>query len=65
VHLLDNKSILIEYLGTGGKLRPTCRADNSAVLVVSNVTVRMEAQCSIPPLKLQDLLRESITLSVN
>jgi hypothetical protein len=34
-------------------------ADNSAVLVVPNVEVRMEAQHSIRPLSLHDFLWES------
>jgi hypothetical protein len=44
-----------------GKARPASRADNSAVPVVPNVKARMEAQHSILPLGLQDLLRESFT----
>jgi hypothetical protein len=42
-------------------VRPTRRADNSAVLVVMNVKVRMKAQHSITPLSLHDLLWESFT----
>ena len=44
-------------------MRPARRADNSAVLVVPNVKVRMEARHSIPPLCLDDLLWESFTFS--
>jgi hypothetical protein len=45
------------------KARPTHRADNSAVQIAPNVKVRMEAQHSIPPLSLQDLLPESFTFT--
>lgn len=41
-----------------GEVRPARRAHNSAVLVVSNVKVRLEAAHSIPPLSLHDLLRK-------
>jgi hypothetical protein len=43
-------------------VRPERTADNSAVLVVLNVKVRMETQHYIPPLSRHDLLRESFTL---
>jgi hypothetical protein len=43
----------------GGKVRPARTADNSAVLVLSNTKVRMEAQRSIPFLSLRDLVRKS------
>jgi hypothetical protein len=39
------------------------RADNSAVQVVPNVKVKMEAQHSILPLSLHDLLWRSFTFS--
>jgi hypothetical protein len=42
-------------------VRPARRANNSAFLVVPNVKIRMEAQHSIPPLSLHDLLREMFT----
>jgi hypothetical protein len=45
-----------------GKVRPTSRRDRSAVLVIPNVNIRMEAQHSIPPLSLHDDLRDSFTL---
>jgi hypothetical protein len=41
-------------------VRPARRADNSAVIVVPNVKVKMEAQNSIPPLSLHDLLPEAL-----
>ena len=37
------------------------RADNSAILVMMNVKVRMEAQHSIPAVNLHDFLWESFT----
>jgi hypothetical protein len=40
------------------------RADNSAVLHVSNVKVSLEVQHSILPLSLHALLRENFTLSI-
>ena len=40
-------------------MRPARTADNFAIVVVLNVKVRMEAQHSIRPLGLHDLLRES------
>jgi hypothetical protein len=43
-------------------VQPARTADDSAVLVVPNVKVRMEAQHSFPPLSLRDLLWESFTL---
>ena len=43
------------------KVHPVHSADNSAILVVPNVKVRMEAQHSIPLLSLHDLLQESCT----
>jgi hypothetical protein len=39
------------------------RADNSAVLAVSNVKVTMEAQHSIPPVGLHGFLQESFTFT--
>ena len=39
-----------------GKVRPARTADNSAVLVVTNVKIRAEDQHSIHPLGLHDLL---------
>ena len=46
-------------------MRPVCTADNSAVLVVPNVSVRMEAQHSVSSPGLHDLLRGvSILLNV-
>ena len=41
----------------GGKVRLARTANSSAVLVVSNVKVRVEAQHSIRPLSLCDLFR--------
>jgi hypothetical protein len=43
-------------------VRPARVADSSAVLVVPNVKVRMEAQHYIPFLNLYDVLQESFTL---
>jgi hypothetical protein len=43
---------------------PVRRTDSSTVLVVPNVTVRMEAQYYIPALSLHDLLWESFTFKV-
>ena len=37
-------------------MRPALKADNSAILVVPNVKVRMEAQHSLPHLSLHDLI---------
>ena len=37
---------------------PARTADNSTVLVVPNVNVRMETQHSVPPVSLHDLLWE-------
>jgi hypothetical protein len=45
----------------GGKAWPVNRDDNSAVLVVPNVRVKMGAQHSILPLSLHDLLWDSFT----
>ena len=45
----------------GGKVRPARIADSSAVLVVPNVKVRLEAQHSIARLSRHDLLGESFT----
>jgi hypothetical protein len=42
-----------------GKLWPVHGADGSAVLIVPNVKVRMEAKHSMPPLSLHDFLWES------
>jgi hypothetical protein len=47
-----------------GKAWPARRAGNSAILVVLNVKVRMEAQHSIPRPSLHDLLWENITLYI-
>jgi hypothetical protein len=47
------------------KMWPKLRADNSAVLVVLNVRLRVEAQHSILPLSLHDLLRISFTVTIN
>jgi hypothetical protein len=44
-------------------MRPARAAGNYAVLVVPIVKVKMEAQHSIPPLSLHDLLRESFTFT--
>ena len=44
-----------------GKVWPARRADNSVVLVVLNVKVRMEAQLIIPTLNLHNLQEERIT----
>lgn len=44
------------------KMWPARRADNSAVLVVLNIRLSVEAQHSIPPLSLHDLLRVAIPL---
>ena len=44
-------------------MRPACTPDNSAVLVVPNVKVRMEAHHSTPPLSLNDLLGKAFTLT--
>ena len=46
------------------KMWPARRADNSAVLVVLNVRLRMEAQHCIPALSLHELLRERFTFGV-
>ena len=40
---------------------PARTADNSTVLVVPNVNVRMETQHSVPPVSLHDLLPETVT----
>ena len=37
-------------------MRPAHRAESSIVVVVPNVKERMEAQHSIPPVRLHDLL---------
>ena len=47
----------------GGKVRPALKIGNSAIHVVPNVKVRMEARQSILPLSLHDLLRESFTFT--
>jgi hypothetical protein len=41
-------------------VRPTPLPDNSAALVVPNITVRTEAQLSIFPLSLYDLITEKL-----
>jgi hypothetical protein len=46
-----------------GEVRPARTADNSAVLIVPNVKVRMEAQHSIPPLIILDLLSKTCSLA--
>ena len=51
--------------GPVGTVRPARRADNSVVLVVPNVRVRLEAQHSIPHLSLHDLLTGKHYLSLN
>lgn len=48
----------------GGKMRPECRADISALLFVLNCIVRMKAQHFIPPLNIHDLLEESLKLGI-
>jgi len=45
----------------GAKVRPASTAESSAVLVVTNIKIRTEAQHSIPLLSLQDLLQETCT----
>lgn len=42
---------------------PVRRADNSTVLVVANVNIRLEAQLSSLPLSLHGLLWESFTFT--
>ena len=42
-------------------MQPTGRADNSTILVVLNVKVKMEAQYSLPPHSFNNLLQESFT----
>ena len=44
-------------------MRPAGRADSSAVLLVLNIKVRMEALLSSSSLRLYDLLRESCKYS--
>jgi hypothetical protein len=44
----------------GGTVRPARRAHNSAVLVVPNVKVMMEAKRPIPPLNLHHLLQKAL-----
>ena len=48
VQFLVGSFLLSAFSSLGGKVRPECSADNSAVLVVPNVNVWMEAQHSIP-----------------
>ena len=48
-----------------GKVRSALKADSCAVLLVSNVKVRLEAQRSISLLNLKNLLRESFTFNQN
>ena len=48
-----------------GKVRPVREANNSAVLFVPNVKVRMEAEHSMLPLSLHHLLREIFLKYVN
>ena len=43
---------------------PASTADSSAVHVVSNIKIRMEAQHSIPLLSLQDLLQKTCTFKI-
>jgi predicted metal-dependent hydrolase len=45
-------------------VRPGRKADNSTVQVVPNVKVRLEAQHSILPLSLNDLLRKPLPLAI-
>jgi len=47
------------------KMWPARRADSSAVLVVLNVGLRVEAQHSMPPLSLHDLLWVRFTFIFN
>jgi hypothetical protein len=47
-----------QVISMEGKVRPKLTAKNSAVLIVPNVKVMMEAQQFIPPLSLHDLLLE-------
>jgi len=47
-----------------GKIRAVCGADSSAVLVVQNVKVRIEAQHSIP-LSLHGLLTKRLEITLN
>jgi hypothetical protein len=44
-----------------GEKRLARRTDSSAVLVVPNVKLRIEAQYSVPRLSLRDLLWENFT----
>jgi hypothetical protein len=44
-----------------GKVRLGLTAENSAILVVSNVKLKKEAQHSIPLLSLHDFLRENFS----
>ena len=62
VHAASNRN---EYQGIfmGIKLQPAFRTTNFAVLVGSNVNVRMEAKNYIRPVGLQDLLRKSFTFT--
>jgi hypothetical protein len=43
-------------------MRPARRADNSTILVVLNVKVRMGAQNSVPDVSLHDLLGKPLPL---
>jgi hypothetical protein len=43
---------------------PAHRVDNSGLLVVSNIKVRMKAQHSIPSLSLHDLIKKSFAFSM-
>jgi len=42
-------------------MRPARSSDHSAVLIVPNVKIRMEAQHSSPSVSLRELLRENFT----
>ena len=46
-------------------MRPVRRGDNTAILVVPNVKVKMEAQHPILPLNLHDLLWASFYMRKN
>ena len=55
-------SVALEYtqLQNRNEYRPASKADNSAVLVVPNVKVRMEAQHSVLPFKVSWLVTEKL-----
>ena len=62
VHSASNRN---EYQGISlrGKLRPAHRTDSSAVLVVPNIKVKLEAQHFIRTLSFHEMLRESFTFT--